>query len=324
MPPFFRLIACCTALSGQCIAAESESVYPTKSIRMIVPAAPGSGPDIMARIVGQKLTESLGQTVVVDNRSGAGGVLGLEVGAKAPADGYHLIMTNAGAQTVSAGLYPKLPYDSIRDFAPISLVALAPNVLIVHPTLPAQSVKSLMALARSKPGELSFSSGGNGSTAHLSGEMFKLMARINIVHVPFKGAPAAALGVMTGQVALAFPNIPPALPLIRSGRLKALAVTTLKRSSALPEIPTVNESGLSGYEATAWFGVIAPAATPAYIVAKLNGMIQKMLQTRQLQERIASEGAEAQGNSPEQFLALIKSDIAKWTAVVKQSGARVD
>jgi tripartite-type tricarboxylate transporter receptor subunit TctC len=291
---------------------------------MIVPAAPGSGPDIMARIVGQKLTESLGQTVVVDNRSGAGGVLGLEVGAKAPADGYHLIMTNAGAQTVSAGLYPKLPYDSIRDFAPISLVALAPNVLIVHPTLPAQSVKSLMALARSKPGELSFSSGGNGSTAHLSGEMFKLMARINIVHVPFKGAPAAALGVMTGQVALAFPNIPPALPLIRSGRLKALAVTTLKRSSALPEIPTVNESGLSGYEATAWFGVIAPAATPAYIVAKLNGMIQKMLQTRQLQERIASEGAEAQGNSPEQFLALIKSDIAKWTAVVKQSGARVD
>ncbi|NCV04251.1 MAG: hypothetical protein EBV46_07405, partial [Burkholderiaceae bacterium] len=209
------------------------------------------------------------------------------VGAKAPADGYHLIMTNAGAQTVSAGLYPKLPYDSIRDFAPISLVALAPNVLIVHPTLPAQSVKSLMALARSKPGELSFSSGGNGSTAHLSGEMFKLMARINIVHVPFKGAPAAALGVMTGQVALAFPNIPPALPLIRSGRLKALAVTTLKRSSALPEIPTVNESGLSGYEATAWFGVIAPAATPAYIVAKLNGMIQKMLQTRQLQERIA-------------------------------------
>lgn len=306
------------------VSAQSDSQYPIKPIRMIVPSAPGSGPDIMARAIGQKLTESLGQPVVIDNRPGAGGIIGSEAAAKSPPDGYTLIMSNAGAHAVNASLYAKLPYDPVRDFAPVTLVAMAPNILIVHPTLPVRSVKDLIALAKAKPGELTFGSGGNGSTAHLSGEMFKTMAGISIVHVPFKGSPAAVIGVISGQIAMAFPNIPPALPHVRSGRLKALAVTTAKRSAAVPELPTVAEAGLPGYEATAWFGVLAPAATPPQIIAKLNAAIVKSLRIREMQERLAAEGTEPVGNTPEQFAQTVRNDIAKWAKVVKASGARPD
>lgn len=304
------------------VSAQSDSQYPIKPIRMIVPSAPGSGPDIMARAIGQKLTESLGQPVVIDNRPGAGGIIGSEAAAKSPPDGYTLIMSNAGAHAVNASLYAKLPYDPVRDFAPVTLVAMAPNILIVHPALPVRSVKELIVLAKAKPGELTFGSGGNGSTAHLSGEMFKTMAGINIVHVPFKGSPAAVIGVISGQIAMAFPNIPPALPHVRSGKLKALAVTTAKRSAAVPELPTVAEAGLPGYEATAWFGVLAPAATPPQIIAKLNAAIVKSLRTREMQERLAAEGTEPVGNTPEQFAQTVRNDIAKWAKVVKSSGAR--
>ena len=304
--------------------AQSNSLYPVKSIRMIVPSAPGSGPDIVARAIGQKLTAALGQSIVVDDKPGAGGIIGSEAAAKSSPDGYTLIMSNAGTHAVNASLYAKLPYDPVKDFAPVTLVAIAPNILIVHPTLPVHSARELIALAKSKPGELTFGSGGNGSTAHLSGEMFRTMAGINIVHVPFKGSPAAVIGVISGQIAMAFPNIPPALPHVRSGKLKALAVTTAKRSVAVPDLPTVAESGLPGYEATAWFGVLAPAATPPQIIGTLNAAIVRIVHTRDMQERLMAEGTEAVGNTPEQFTQIIKSDIAKWAKVVKASGARPD
>ncbi len=304
--------------------AQSDVQYPVKPIRMIVPSAPGSGPDIMARAIGQKLTESLGQPVVIDDKPGAGGIIGSEATAKSPPDGYTLIMSNAGAHAVNASLYAKLPYDPVKDFAPVTLVALAPNILIVHPSLPMHSARELIALAKAKPGELTFGSGGNGSTAHLSGEMFMTMAGINIVHVPFKGSPAAVIAVISGQITMAFPNIPPALPHVRSGKLKALAVTTAKRSIAVPDLPTVAESGLPGYEATAWFGVLAPAATPPQIILRLNAAIVTIVHTRDMQERLMAEGAEAVGNTPEQFAQIVKSDIAKWAKVVKASRARPD
>lgn len=320
-----KSITCLTTLlfaSGA--LAQSDAQYPVKPIRMIVPSAPGSGPDIMARAIGQKLSESFGQSIVIDDKPGAGGIIGSETAAKAAPDGYTLIMSNAGSHAVNASLYAKLPYDPVKDFAPVTLVAMAPNILIVHPTLPVRSVRELIALAKVKPGELTFGSGGNGSTAHLSGEMFKTMAGINIVHVPFKGSPAAVIGVISGQIAMAFPNIPPALPHVRSGKLKALAVTTAKRSAAVPELPTVAESGLPGYEATAWFGVLAPAATPPQIIASLNAAIVKIVRTRDMQERLMTEGSEAVGNTPEQFGQIIRTDIAKWAKVVKASGARPD
>ena len=320
-----QTLLCIALIPGVAVSyAQSETGYPSKPIRMIVPSAPGSGPDIMARAIGQKLTEALGQAIVIDDKPGAGGIIGSEAAAKAPPDGYTLIMSNAGAHTVNPSLYAKLPYDPIKDFAPVTLVALAPNILIVHPTLPVRNVKELIALAKAKPGELTFGSGGNGSTAHLSGEMFKTMAGIDTVHIPFKGSPAAVIGVIAGQIALAIPNIPPALPHVRSGKLKALAVTTAKRAAGVPELPTVAESGLPGYEATAWFGVLAPAATPPQIIARLNAAIVKIAHAREMQDRLMAEGADAVGNTPEQFAQIIRNDIAKWAKVVKASGARAD
>ncbi|HSQ04424.1 MAG TPA: tripartite tricarboxylate transporter substrate-binding protein, partial [Burkholderiales bacterium] len=211
-----------------------------------------------------------------------------------------------------------------KDLAPVVLIGVAPLILLVHPSLPVKNVKDLIALAKAKPGELAFGSGGNGSTAHLSGEMFRTMASIDIVHVPFKGAPGAVLAVISGQVAMAFPNIPPALPHVKTGKLKALAVTTARRSSAVPDLPTVAEAGLPGYEATAWFGVLAPAGTPREIVTKLHDEIVKSLRTPEMKARLAAEGTEAVGNTPEEFAAVIKRDIAKWAVVVKRSGAKAD
>jgi tripartite-type tricarboxylate transporter receptor subunit TctC len=312
------------ALASAAAGAQGAATYPSRPIRMIVPSAPGSGPDIMARAIGQKITEAYGQQVVIDDKPGAGGIIGSEAAAKSPADGYTLIMANAGSHAVNASLYSKLPYDPVKDFAPITLVSSAPNILIVHPSLPVKSVKDLIALAKAKPGALAFGSGGNGSTAHLSGEMFKTMAGIDIVHVPFKGSPSAVLAVIAGQIVMAMPNIPPALPHVKTGKLKALAVTTAKRSAAVPDLPTVAESGLPGYEATAWFGVLAPAGTPRDIIDKLNALIVKSLRAPDMQQRLQADGAEAAGGTPEEFAAIIKRDIAKWAVVVKKSGARAD
>jgi tripartite-type tricarboxylate transporter receptor subunit TctC len=311
-------------LAALASSAHAQSDYPTKSIRLIVPSAPGSGPDTMARSVSQQLSPMLGQPVVVENRGGAGGSIGGEAAAKSAPDGYTLIMASAGSHAVNVGLYPKLPYDPIRDFAPISLVSQAPNILIVHPSLPVKSVKDLVALATAKPGALSFGSGGNGSTAHLSGELFKMLAKVNMVHVPFKGAPQSVLAVMSGEVELAFPNLPPALPQVRTGKLRGVAVTTSKRFGALREIPTVAESGLAGYEARAWFGLLAPAGTPHAIITKLNGAVVKIVRSAEMRERLLADGAEAIGSTPEEFTAVMKTDIAKWSAVIRASGAKAD
>jgi tripartite-type tricarboxylate transporter receptor subunit TctC len=304
--------------------AQPAAQYPLKPIRMIVTAAAGSGPDITARIVGQKLTGSLGQPVVIENRAGAGGSIAAEIAAKAPPDGYTLVMASAGSHAVSPALYPKLAWDPIKDFVPITIVAVAPNILIVHPSLPVKSVRELIALARARPGELSFGSGGSGSTAHLSGELFRTMANIKIVHIPFKGAPSAALGVIGGQVEMALLNLPPTLPQVKSGRLKGLAVTTAKRTSAIPELPTISEAGVPGYEASTWYGVMAPAGTPPEITARLHNAIIADLRADDMRTRIAADGGEVVGSTPEEFAAVLKRDLVKWTRVVKESGARAD
>ncbi|MEN9782977.1 MAG: hypothetical protein RJA24_320 [Pseudomonadota bacterium] len=316
---------CGGMLAAMVIAAPVwAQTYPTKPIRMVVPSAPGSGPDLIARVVAQKLTESLGKPVVADPRPGAGGSLGAEIVAKSPPDGYTLIMGSAGSHSVNSALYPKLPYDAVKDFAPISLVSTAPNILIVHPSLPVKSVKDLVALARAKPGDLTFGSGGNGSTAHLSGELFRVLAKVNMVHVPFKGAPAAVIGVMTGEISLAILNLPPALPHVRSGKLKALGVSTATRSSAVPDIPTIAEAGLPGYDAGTWYGLLAPAGTPGDIIARLNVELVKGLRSAEMKKRIAAEGGDVIGGTPDEFTGVIKRDIEKWTKVVAASGAKAN
>jgi len=306
------------------VLAQTVPQYPAKPVRMIVTAAAGSGPDITARIVGQKLTAALGQSVIIENRPGAGGSIAAELAAKAAPDGYTLVMASAGSHAVSPALYPKLAWDPVRDFVPITIVAVAPNILIVHPSLPVKSVRELIALARARPGELSFGSGGSGSTAHLSGELFRTMANIKIVHIPFKGAPSAALGVIGGQVEMALLNLPPTLPQVKSGRLKGLAVTTAKRTSAIPELPTIAEAGVPGYEASTWYGVMAPAGTPNEITGRLYTAIIADLRTDDTRARIAADGGEVVGSTPEEFAATLKRDLAKWTRVVKESGARAD
>ena len=305
-------------------AAQTAAPYPHKLIRLIVTAAAGSGPDITARIVAQKLSLALGQSVVIENRAGAGGSIAAELAAKAPPDGYTLVMASAGSHAVSPALYPKLAWDPVRDFAPVTLVSVAPNILIVHPSLPVKSVRELVALAKARPGQLSFGSGGSGSTAHLSGELFRSMANIAVVHVPFKGAPSAALGVISGQVEMGLLNLPPTLPQVRSGRLKGLAVSTAKRVNAIPELPTIAEAGVPGYEASTWYGVMAPAGTPAEIIARLHALITADLRTDDTRGRIVADGGEVVGSTPEEFAAVLKRDLAKWTKVVRESGARAD
>jgi tripartite-type tricarboxylate transporter receptor subunit TctC len=305
-------------------AQSPAAPYPAKPIRMIVTAAAGSGPDLVARMVGQKLNVALGQPVVIEDRPGAGGSIAAELAAKAPPDGYTLVMASAGSHAVSPALYPKLSWDPVRDFVPITIVSVAPNVLIVHPSLPVKTVRELVALAKARPGQMSFGSGGSGSSAHLSGELLRLLAGINIVHVPFKGAPSAALGVIGGQVEMGLLNLPPTLPQVRSGRLKALAVTTVKRAAALPELPTIAEAGVPGYEASTWYGVMAPAGTPSDITAKIYAGIIAGLRTDDMRARIAVDGGEVVGSTPEEFTAVLKRDLEKWTRVVREAGARPD
>jgi tripartite-type tricarboxylate transporter receptor subunit TctC len=298
--------------------------YPAKPIKIVVPFTPGGTTDVLARAVGQKLTANWGQPVVIDNRPGAGGNIGSEVVAKAAGDGYTLLMGTISTHGINPSLYTKLPFDAVKDFAPVSLVARVPNVLVLHPSVPANSVKELIALAKAKPGQLNFASSGNGTSIHLSGEMFKTMAGVQMSHIPYKGSAPALTDLLGGQVSLMFDNMPTALPHVKAGRLKALAVTTAKRSPALPELPTVAESGLPDFEATSWFGVLAPAATPKEIVNKLSGEIAKILKTPDVQAQLSGQGAEPVGSTAEEFATHIKSEMAKWAKVVKESGARID
>jgi tripartite-type tricarboxylate transporter receptor subunit TctC len=304
--------------------AASAQPWPNKPIRLIVPSPPGDGSDLMARAIGQKLSEALGQQVVVDNRTGAGGRVGAELAAKAPPDGYTLIMGNAGSHAINGALYKDLPFDLERDFVPITQVMRAPNVLVINPSLGVGNVRELIVLYKANPGKYSYGSGGNGSSAHLSAELFKAMAGVDVVHVPYKGATPALTDVIAGQVAMFIGNLPPAMGHIKSGRVKALAVTTAQRSALVPELPTMAESGLPGYETVAWFGLFAPAGTPKEIVARIATETAKIVQQPDIRERIAGLGGEPVGNSPEAFAAIQRVDLAKWKKLVADAKVTVD
>lgn len=297
--------------------------FPSKPLKILVPSTPGDGSDILARSIAQKLTERWGQPVVVENRPGAGGVVGTEAATKSPADGYTVIMGNAGSHAINQALYPKLSYDVVRDFAPITLAASAPNVFVVNPSVPAKTVAEFIALAKKEPGKYSFASGGNGSSAHLNGEMLKAFAGIEMTHVPYKGSSPAITDVIAGQVQLMIGNLPPVLPHIKSGKVRALGVTTATRFAATPDLPPIADT-VTGYESLAWFGLFAPAATPREVVAKWHDEVVAILALPDIRERVAQMGFEVVGNTPEAYAALIRNDIAKWQRVVKASGAKAD
>jgi len=297
--------------------------YPSKPIRLVLPYPPGGGTDVIARPLAQKLTEQLGQQVIVDNRGGAGGNIGMEFVAKSPADGYTLLFALTAQYAVNPSLYPKLPYDPVRDYAPISLLANAPYLLVVHPTLPAKSVAELVALVKARPGQLSYSSSGNGSGAHLAGEMLRSLARVEIVHVPYKGAGPAMPDLIAGQVQLSFITYTAAGPHIKTGRLRALGVTTAKRSPTLPDLPAIGET-VAGYDSAVWYGFAAPAGTPPEIVSKLNTEVLRVLAAPDFRSRITLEAVSPIGSTPEEFGSFMKSEIVRWAKVVKDSGAKVD
>lgn len=298
--------------------------YPAKSVRIIVTFPAGGTSDILTRILAQKMSESFGQQVVVDNRAGASGIIAAELAARAAPDGYTLIMGYVGTHAINPALFAKLTYDPVKDFSPISLVAIAPNILVIHPSLPVRSTRELIALAKGKPGELYFSSAGNGSAPHLAGVLFASMAGVKMVHVPYKGAPQATQDLIAGQVQMQFPTIPVVLPLIKAGRLRAIGVTSVKRAPALPELPTIAESGVPGYEAVSWYGVLGPAGLPREIVARMNAEIGRILRQPEIVESFTGQGADAEPGSPEQFAVLIRSEIQKWGKVVRDSGAKID
>ena len=316
-----RYLGCLAAALTCAAAAHGQSAYPQKPIRLIAPFAPGGGTDILARLFGQRMSETLGQPVIVDNRGGAGGTIGTEIAAKAPPDGYTLILVS-GSHAINPGLYRKLPYDAVDDFAPITQIATSPGILVVNPSLPVKSVQDLIALARAKPGQINYASAGSGTPPHLAGELFKVMAKIDMVHVPYKGNAPAFTDVIGGQVSLIFPTMPSAMAFIKSGRLRPVAVTSARRSPAAPEIPTIAESGLPGYEAISWYGVLAPARTPPQIVARLHQVLVSAIHAPDMQEKLAAQGLEPVGNTPQQFSAVIRSEISKWAKVVKASGAK--
>ena len=298
--------------------------YPTKPVTIIVPFAAGGTTDILARIIGQALTAELGQSVVVDNRAGAGGNIGGQAAAKAAPDGHTLFMGTVGTHAINASLYKKMPFDPVKDFAPLTRVANVPNLLVANPAQPYKSVKDLIAYAKANPGKVNFGSSGNGSSIHLSGELFKSLAKVDMQHVPYKGSAPAVTDLLGNQIGIMFDNMPSAIQHVRSGKLVPLAVTTAKRSPELPSVPTIAEAGVPGYEATSWFGMFAPAGTPAPVLAKLNAAIVKVLAQPDVKKKINEQGAEVYSETPEQFAAFIQAESVKWGKVVKESGASLD
>jgi len=316
------LAAAALGVLGQTHA--QPAAYPTRPVRLVVPFPAGGTTDILARAVGQKLTEAWGQPVVIDNRPGAAGNIGSELVAKSAPDGYTLLMGTVGTHAINASLYARMPYDHVKDFVPVILVAGVPNVLVVNPAVPVNSVQDLIAYAKANPGKLNFASSGSGTSIHLAGELFKTMAGVQMTHIPYKGSSPALQDLAGGQVQLMFDNLPSALALIKGGKLRAVAVTSTTRAAAIPDVPTVAESGLPGFEASSWFGILAPAGTPAPIVAKINGDVAKWLASPEAKEKLLSQGANAVGGTPEDFAKHIHAETAKWAKVVKESGAKVD
>ena len=306
------------------ISAAYSQNYPAKAIRFVVPFPPGGPLDISARAIGQKLTEAWKQSVIIDNRPGAGGNIGADNVAKSVPDGYSILMGAVSTHAINPNLYAKMPYDALRDFAPITLVTTVPNVLVVHPSVPAKNVRELITLAKGRPGQLNFASGSTGSTGHLAGELFKTMAAVDMVHVPYKGAAPAVTDLVAGHVSLMFDNLASALPQIKAGRTRALAVTTLTRSAMVPDLPTIDESSLKGFDLTTWFGVFAPAGVPPAILGALHREITRALDATDLRSRLAAIGAQPTPNTPEAFATFIKTEHTKYARVIKASGARVD
>jgi len=318
----FIVIATATALV-QGIGAATAQTYPVKPIRVVVPFPAGGGIDTVARILTPKLTESLGQPAVVDNRVGASGTIGTEAVSKAPPDGYTLLATFA-SHAQNASLYPKLGYDTVKDFAPITLIATVPNILVVNPSLPVKTVKDLIALAKKHPGEILYASIGNGTPAHLSAELFNSMAGIRMTHIAYKGAAPSIVALISGETQLTFTTVLVAMPHVKSGRLRALGVASLKRAAVLPDIPTIDEAGVRGYESNAWYGLLAPAKTPAAIIEQLHRETVKALQLADVRDNLKAQGAEPVGSTPREFAALINAEIEKWRKVVVATGAKAD
>jgi tripartite-type tricarboxylate transporter receptor subunit TctC len=319
-----RSLARISALAALAATSLAFAQYPTKSIKMIVPFPPAGSTDISARAVAGKLGERLGQAVIIENKPGAGGNIGTDVAAKAAPDGYTLIVGTVGTHAINSSLYSKMPYDHVRDFAPVVLLSTTPNVLVMSASFPANSVADVIRLAKAKPGELNFASSGAGTSIHLSGEMFKSMAGLNMTHIPYKGSGPMLIDLMSGQVNMAFDNLSSSMVHIKGGKLKALATTGATRAAALPDLPTVSEAGLPGYESTSWNAVFVPAGTPREIIDKLNREINAILQSPETRKYFAEQGAEAGGGTPEQLGALVRSETVKWSKVVKDSGAKVD
>jgi tripartite-type tricarboxylate transporter receptor subunit TctC len=312
-----------TALSALGVTAHAQSSYPTKPVRIIVPQSPGASTDLTARLIAQRLNAALGQPFVVDNRPGAGSIVGTDLVAKAAPDGYTLLVV-ASSITLNPTLHKNLPFQPIRDFAPITQLSSFPNLLTVHPTLPVKTVKDLVALAKAKPGSINYGSSGAATGTHLSAELFKYMTGIDMVHVPYKGGGPAVQALLGGQVQLNFATIVSVLPHLKSGKLRGIAVTTAKRSPAAPEIPTIAESGVPGYDHGPWNGFLAPAKTPRAIVAKLNEETARILHNPDVKNVFMSEGAEPVGNKPEEFAAIIKSETEKWAKVIRAAGIKAD
>lgn len=308
--------ALCLALLSLSIPLCAQD-YPAKPIRLIVPFAPGGGTDLVGRLIAQRLTEALGQTVVVDNRAGAGGVIGADLVAKAPPDGYTLLMGTPGPLTINPHLMKSMPYDTLRDFTPIALATISPFILVVHPALPVRSAKELIALAKAKPGALNYGSAGNGSVGHLAGEQLAALAGIKIVHVPYKGSSLALTDLLAGQLQLMVENLPTVLPHIKAGKIRALAVGTRQRSALVPELPPLDEAGVPGYEASTASGVLGPARMPAAVVSRLNRDLVRVLQAADVRERLSAQGLEGVGSTPAQYTAHLRDELGRYGRVVK-------
>jgi tripartite-type tricarboxylate transporter receptor subunit TctC len=320
-----RVMRYCFALVlvGASTAALAQQ-YPARPVRVLIPFTAGSAADIIARAMEPQMREKLGQSLVIDNRGGAGGNIAAEMTAKSAPDGYTIMMGTIGTHAINYSLYSKLPYHPLRDFTPIALVGESPNVLVLNPRVPANSIKELIALAKAKPGFLNYGSSGAGTSVHLSGELFNTMAGVKMVHVPFKGASEALTALLGGETDLMFASLSSAIPLVKAGKLKAFAVTGMQRSPSIPELPTMNEAALPGFAAVAWFGIVAPAGVPKPVVTTLNGAALAALGTQEVKNRLFASGVEVRTSTPEEFARLIESEMQKWAKVVKASGARVD
>jgi tripartite-type tricarboxylate transporter receptor subunit TctC len=320
---FIRAAGAALAISALPLTSAVANDYPTKPVRVLVGYAPGGATDVVARLVAQKLSTQLGQQFIVENKAGANGNIAAEIAARSSPDGLTLYL-GAINNTINASLYNKLPFDFIKDFAPVSLLATVPNILVVHPSVPAKNVSEFIALAKAKPGQMNFASSGSGSSIHMSGELFKLMAGVDMTHIPYKGSAPAVTDLLGGRVQSMFDNAPSALQHVKSGKLRALAVTGAQRSPAAPDVPTMIEAGLPGYVVNSWFALFAPANTPKEIIQKLNGEVNKALKLPDMQESLAKLGADPAGNTPQQLAEFVASETTKWAKVVKASGAKVD